>query len=115
RYWNNIHRNLIRAGQKLLIYVPEDQKEKYERINSMTFAQKQASIGKSAFGSSSSAKKQEPLDPDFIYHTVRRGDTIWEIARRYAGVSPNQILELNNLSESASLSIGQKLKIKQKS
>jgi len=116
RYWNNIHRNLIRAGQKLLIYVPEDQKEKYERINSMTFAQKQASIGKSASGSSSSsAKKQEPLDPNYIYHTVRRGDTLWEISRNYPGITSDDIVRLNNLRNENDLDIGQKLKIKRKS
>jgi membrane-bound lytic murein transglycosylase D len=116
RYWNNISRNLIRAGQKLLIYVPEDQKEKYERINSMTFAQKQATIGKSASGSrSSSAQKQEPLDPNYIYHTVRRGDTLWEISRNYPGISSDDIVRLNNLRNENDLNIGQKLKIKRKS
>jgi membrane-bound lytic murein transglycosylase D len=116
RYWNNIHRDLIRAGQKLLIYVPENQKEKYERLNSMTFAQKQATIGKSVSGSSSSAaKKQESLDPNFIYHTVRRGDTLWEISRNYPGISSDDIVKLNNLRNENDLNIGQKLKIKRKS
>jgi membrane-bound lytic murein transglycosylase D len=112
RYWNNINRNLIRVGQKLAVYVSENQKEKYERINSMTFAQKQASIGKSA----GAASNPEPrtLDPNYEYYTVRSGDTIWEIARRYAGISPNDILKLNNLSSNSKLSIGQKLKIKAK-
>lgn len=112
RYWNNINRNLIRAGQKLVVYVPEDQKEKYEQVNSMTFAQKQASVGKAA----TPASKPEPhaLDSNYEYYTVRSGDTIWEIARRYAGISPDDILKLNNLSDNSKLSIGQKLKIKAK-
>lgn len=112
RYWNNINRNLIRVGQKLVVYVSEDQKEKYERINSMTFAQKQASIGKST--GPSSRPESRSLDPNYEYYTVRSGDTIWEIARRYAGISPNDILKLNNLSSNSKLSIGQKLKIKAK-
>jgi membrane-bound lytic murein transglycosylase D len=117
RYWNNIHRDLIRAGQKLLIYVPESQKEKYERVNSMSFAQKQAMIGKSSgsSGSSTSTSKAEPLDPNFIYHTVRRGDTLWEIAREYPGISSNDIVKLNNLRNENDLDVGQKLKIKRKS
>ena len=31
-YWNNIRRNLIRDGQKLVIYVPKAKTEKYSRI-----------------------------------------------------------------------------------
>ena len=112
RYWNNINRNLIRVGQKLVVYVPEDQKGKYEQLNSMTFTQKQASVGKSA-GPVQNATPVS-LDPNFEYYTVRRGDTIWEIAKRYAGISPNDILQLNNLSSRSKLSIGQKLKIKTK-
>lgn len=112
RYWNNINRNLIRAGQKLVVYVPEDQKEKYERVNSMTFTQKQALVGKSA-GPVQSATPVS-LDPNYEYYTVRSGDTIWEIAKRYSGISPNDILRLNNLSDNSKLSIGQKLKIKTK-
>ena len=114
RYWNNINRNLIRVGQKLVIYVPENQKEKYERINSMSFAQKQASVGKSVSTASSTQSKAQSVDPNFEYYTVRSGDTIWEIARRYAGISPDDILKLNNLSSRSKLSIGQKLKIKAK-
>jgi membrane-bound lytic murein transglycosylase D len=112
RYWNNINRNLIRVNQKMVVYVSEDQKEKYERINSMTFAQKQASVGKSA-GPVQSATPVS-LDPNYEYYTVRSGDTIWEIAKRYSGISPNDILRLNNLSSRSKLSIGQKLKIKTK-
>ena len=114
RYWNNIHRNLIRAGQKIVIYVSEDQKEKYERVNTMTFAQKQAMIGKNAGSGSDTASKQEKLDPGYEYYTVKNGDTIWEIARRYAGISPDDILKLNNLNNRSRLSIGQKLKIREK-
>lgn len=112
RYWNNIHRDIIRIGQKLAIYVPESQKAKYDKVNSMTFAQKQASIGKSA--KPATKKVQKPLDPNYVYHTVKRGDTIWEIAQKYAGISSDEIMRLNNLKNDRGLYIGQKLKIKRK-
>ncbi|MEN8118444.1 MAG: transglycosylase SLT domain-containing protein, partial [Bacteroidota bacterium] len=112
RYWNNIHRDMIRVGQKLAIYVPEGQKAKYQKVNTMTFAQRQASVGKSI----TPAKKQEakPLDSNYIYYTVQRGDTIWEIAQRYAGISSDEIMKLNKLTNDRGLYIGQKLKIKRK-
>lgn len=113
RYWNNINRNIIRIGQKLAIYVPEKDKAKYDKFNAMSFAQKQASIGKT----SSPKKKTEvkPTDPNYVYHTVRKGDTIWEIAQKYAGISSDEIMRLNSLSNDRGLYIGQKLKIKRKS
>lgn len=113
RYWNNINRNIIRVGQKLAVYVPEGEKEKYEKIDSMTFAQKQASIGKSA--TPTQKPKAEPLDPNYVYYTVRKGDTIWEIAKKYAGISSDEIIKLNNLKNERGLYVGQKLKIKKKS
>lgn len=112
RYWNNIHRDIIRIGQKLAIYVPEGQKAKYEKLNTMSFAQKQASIGKSV--KPASPKKTEPLDPNYVYHTVKRGDTIWDIAKQYAGISSDDIMKLNKLSNDRGLYVGQKLKIKRK-
>jgi len=112
RYWNNINRNLIRAGQKLAIYVSEKDKEKYERVNSMSFAQKQAMIGKSA--TSPSKTKPKALDPNYVYHKVKKGDTIWEIAKKYAGISSTEIMEINKLKNDRGLYIGQQLKIKTK-
>jgi len=114
RYWNNIRRDIIRVGQKLAIYVPEKQKAQYEKINNMTFAQKQASIGKSSKSSPAPQQNVQPLDGDYIYYTVRKGDTIWEIAQRYAGISSDEIMKLNNLTNDRGLYIGQKLKIKRK-
>ena len=46
RYWNNIRRNTIRAGQKLSIYVPRNKLSRYQDINKMTFAEKQNRVGK---------------------------------------------------------------------
>ena len=110
-YWNNVRNNLIRVGQKLVIYVPENQKEKYERVNSMTFAQKQEMIGKSV--TTAAAKPETLPDPNYEYYTVKSGDTLSSIAQKYAGVSSNDIMQLNNMT-STRLSVGQQLKIKRK-
>ena len=46
-----------------------------------------------------------------ITHTVKSGDNLWDISRKY-GVSVEQIRKLNGLSSNAVLKIGQKLVIR---
>ncbi|MEA3443485.1 MAG: transglycosylase SLT domain-containing protein [Bacteroidota bacterium] len=114
RYWNNVRRNMIRVGQKLVIYVPKSKKDKYKNINSMSFAEKQASIGKAT--KSKSVKKKVTIadDSQYVCYTVRRGDNLWTIAKKYPGISAENIRQLNNISNTGSLAPGQKLKIRKK-
>jgi len=42
RYWNNIYRSMIRVGQKLTVYVPKSSRSRYEAIDRLSFAEKQA-------------------------------------------------------------------------
>ena len=46
-----------------------------------------------------------------IVHTVKSGDNLWDISKKY-GVSVEQIRKLNGLDSKSILKIGQKLKIK---
>ena len=57
-----------------------------------------------AEGSSSSGSSK-------VVHTVKSGDNLWDISRKY-GVSVEQIRKLNGLSSNAVLKIGQKLVIR---
>ena len=113
RYWNNIRGNMIRVGQKLNIYVPKGTASKYADINSLTFEQKQARIGKST--NRPEEVNTEPLDNNFVYYKVKYGDTLWDIAKKYSNVSENDIMKLNNMSSGKSLKAGQYIKIKPKS
>jgi len=116
RYWNNIRRNLIRSGQKLTIYKHKNQVDKYQDIDKLTFAQKQARIGKPASPSASTQNTREPAPGgEYIMHTVKSGDTLWDIAKLYPGVSDTDIMRLNNITDVNKIKPGQKLKIKPKS
>jgi membrane-bound lytic murein transglycosylase D len=129
RYWNNIRHNTIRVGQKLVIYVPRKSTGKYEDINELSFADKQTRVGGSATppaesstkpvventnktskpASSSSVSKKE-----YVFYTVKQGDTLWEIVKKYPGVTASEIMKLNNLSDASKIKAGQQLKIKPK-
>ena len=124
RYWNNIRHNTIRAGQRLAIYVPRNRIERYQNINTMSFAEKQASIGKSAdttpVTSASSASIASTVQAsasgkDYVMYTVKKGDTIWDIMKMYPGVTESEIIEWNNLPNAAKIQAGQQLKIRPKS
>jgi len=102
RYWNNIHHNLIRIGQKIVVYVPAGKGNQY------------AQAGNVRVTSQASSSNQISSDGSFVYYTVRRGDSLWSIARRFPGVSNQDIMRLNNISGNT-IKPGQKLKIQPKS
>jgi len=117
KYWNNIRRNMIRVGQKLVIYVPKNKVDHYSKINTMTYAQKQALKGKSVpvNSLSSNSSVNQPVDSSYEYYTVRSGDNLWSIAQKYPGISNSDIMKLNGITDARKISPGQKLKIRPKS
>ena len=117
QYWNNIRGNTIRAGQKLDIYVPNASVSKYTDINSLSFAEKQARIGKSipAATMTQPAFYEDLTTDDYILYKVRSGDTIWEIAKNYPWTTETEILRLNNISDASKIQVDQVIRIKPKS
>ena len=120
RYWNNIYRNTIKVGQRLAIYVDPSKAERYSRVNTMSFAEKQKLAGNSSVSVStatvpSSLAITASADANYEFYTVRYGDTIWDIARKFNGVSATDILMLNNISDASKIQVGQKLRIRKKS
>jgi len=112
RYWNNISHNLIRVGQKLVIYVPKDKATYYQSIDKKTFAQKEG-------GSSSTTTASKPVPKvnytgEYTVYTVKSGDSLWAIAQKYEGVTETEIMQINGITNPRSLSLGQKLKIPKK-
>lgn len=120
RYWNNIYRNTIRIGQKLSVYVDPAKADRYSKINSMSFSDKQKMEGKVTSSSGTSAvvpqvSSSAVTSGDYEFYTVRTGDTVWDIAKKFDGVSATDILKLNNISDASRIMVGQKLRIRKKS
>lgn len=117
RYWNNVRRNLIKVGQKLVIYVPKGKDSYYDSFNTMSYSQKQATLGKTVTSTQSSTKSTPTTasNGSYLYYTVKRGDNFWTIAKKFPGISNSDIMKINNIKDDGSLKVGQKLRIKPKS
>jgi len=89
RSWNNIRGNRIYPGQKLVLYVDKDLEKKRE----------------------AKRKAETPDYSKYIYYTVKEGDTLWDIAKLFEGVSSKDIEQLNGGVNVKRLKKGQKIKI----
>lgn len=92
--WNNLKNNTIYPNQKL----------KVSGDKSLALADPAPTT--------STAKSSAP-ESKTIYYTVKRGDTLWDIANQYKGVTVADLKKWNNLGSSSKLQVGQKLKIQQ--
>ena len=110
-----LFRSTIRIGQKLAVYVDPGKAERYSKVNTMSFAEKQRLEGKSVSPAPVAAAVPAAADGDYEVYTVRNGDTVWDIAKKYSGVSATDIMSLNNLSDASRIKVGQKLRIRKKS
>ncbi len=79
--WNNLGNSKIFPKQELIVYKPTTK-------------------------TNSSIK-----DGKYLYHIVRKGDTLWDIAKEYDGITVEKIKSLNNIKNSHRLRPGQKIKI----
>lgn len=79
--WNNLRSSRIYPGQKLYVYKPVNKSNNTVKV------------GK------------------FLYHIIKPGDTLWDIAKEYDGVTVEQIKKLNHIRNSHHLQPGQRIKI----
>ncbi len=116
--WNKIKGNKVMPGQRLTVYVTERKKSDKLVINKQ--------VEKNATPVSAKAKSEDtsltstaqvvtvaksaPESLKFAFHTVQPGDTLWKIAKRYEGMTVEQIKQINSL-QSNDLKVGTKLKV----
>lgn len=94
--WNHLRSNNIRAGQRLKLYGNNRNLKRYTNNKS-----------------SNKKNKRLPFRPNkYVYHTVKRNESCWSIAQKYAGVTQRQIMKLNHISNPNQLQAGQKIRIK---
>jgi membrane-bound lytic murein transglycosylase D len=123
--WNNLKSNKVAKGKKLIVYT-----KKYESVPSNSASTHVDSTNSSHVLTADSSKKSNGLTETaqaskmnnsssvlesksktkFVYYTVQRGDTLWNIANK-KGVTVDEIKRLNNIRSSNTLKAGRKIKI----
>ena len=99
-------------GQKLAIYTnSKTQTAKVKTSVAKAEISQKQTTGETVSQQSQSVKSGNTINSEYTVYTVRNGDSLYTIAKRFAGVSDVEIKLLNNIKNAKSLVVGQKLKI----
>lgn len=131
--WNRLKSTTIYPGQKIVVYVTVKQKVELVKVASAKAADSQAPGQPVLLTSSNdsvttqkvhksqpttvlattktSTEKSSSEKVKYIYHVIQPGDTLWDIAQRYEGVTVKQLKETNRISDTKGLKVGTKLKV----
>lgn len=102
--WNGLKNDNLRVGQRLVIY--RGGRGPAASSPSGTSASK----GSAGSAAKSSGSKGTSTQAGTTIYTVKSGDNLYDIAKKYPGVSAKDIQQANGLSGSR-ITVGQKLKI----
>lgn len=97
RRWNGLRGNTIRIGQRLTIYP------------------RKLPSGGTVASSSTTTQTKASSDGSYVTYRVRSGETFYSIARKYPGISAENIMSWNGISNARHLKVGMQLKIYPKS
>jgi membrane-bound lytic murein transglycosylase D len=99
--WNGMTGNYLNANKKLCIYVPEEYFDTYEKINVMTFQEKQKMIGK--------IPERKPAR--VVEYVMGENENLYTVVERFPGITIEQLLEWNKISLKDNLVPGYVIKI----
>jgi membrane-bound lytic murein transglycosylase D len=131
KQWNKLKTTAINPGRDLIVYVPVKTKVEKKviapiqdstalvmatdslQIDSLMSVQqttKPTSEALTAHQQSASQITQNNKSKA-VYHTIEKGDTLWNISNRYKNFTVDEIIHYNNLDRNKPLVPGQKLKV----
>jgi membrane-bound lytic murein transglycosylase D len=120
--WNKLRTTMLQKGQRISYYttvqvkvpVPVTEKENTSLASPREKELPEAvdSPVSDTNANTSLAANATSERPRVVYHLVQKGDTLWNIAQRYEGVTVEQIMKINSITNSNSLKPGTRLKVK---
>ena len=111
KYWNNISNDRkIQAGKTLDIFVDDDKVDEYASLQKPTKTNiVKTPTPKQIQQNTTLAVFQEMNTGNKVEYTVKNGESPFTIAKKYDGVSSDDILKWNNITDAGKIQIGQKL------
>ena len=101
--WNNLKSDNIRIGQSLIIY-------RGGRAPASTTSTAKSTTSAPKSTSSTAVKTVTASSGDYVIYTVQPNDSFYSIAKKYPGISAQNIMDYNGLS-SSNIRPGMKIKI----
>jgi len=108
--WNYIGKKGLRPGKKLVVYVAEKSDPQVKLAVKTENKGTDSGVRDSTSVPTERLTAQKIAKSEFIFHKVKKGESIYSIAKRY-GVDAKTIKEVNGLNNN-NLKMGQTLKIK---
>jgi membrane-bound lytic murein transglycosylase D len=111
KYWNNIsNERKIQAGKSLDIFIDNDKVGEYASLQKPATANAaKTPTPKQIQQNSTLAVFKEMNTGNKVEYTVKNGESPFTIAKKYNGVTPEDILKWNNIADAGKIQIGQKL------
>ena len=125
---NKLRSSTVRSGQRLTVYnwvktkvpvkavsndeltVKKEVEHKADTVQKTEVDEQADAINDTQKVSNETAEVKNSPKPAFTYYIVQPGDTLWNIAKRYEGLTVEMIKNINNLSNT-NIKPGTKLKV----
>lgn len=91
--WNRLRKNNLKVGQRLVVYTKNKKRKPTKKSNEKP--------------------KIEKIN-GFDFYTIKKGDTLWDIAQKFPNVSVEDLKRHNKALKSSNLKLGTKIKIVKK-
>ncbi len=110
KYWNNIYNERkIQAGKVLDIFVDNAKADYYLALQKQEQKKETSVNNVPDFSRSSLPTFEVPKYAKKVEHVVKSGDSPYLIAKKYKGVTAEEILQWNGIKDARKIQIGQKL------